>query len=118
MANINQAAKAVTRIVEETEKGNGLLHAMIYDSKERPMARDFSEMAHELSIASREFREIVERINRGEGTVGALISDPAVYDDIRRLFGRLERNKLLRHIIRSRLRDRDFEKDSSPAEGR
>lgn len=112
MNNLNRAAKAVTSVLEEVEKGGGLLHTLIYESEERPVGKDFSEMAKELKTASRELREILQRVNRGEGTVGALLKDPGVYEDIRRLFGRIERNKLLRHIIRSRIRD--LEREEGP----
>lgn len=118
MENINNAAKAVTHILEEVEKGEGLLHTLVYETEERPVARDFSQMAKELRVASRELREVLQKINRGEGTVGALVADPSLYNDLRRLFGKLERNRLLRHIIRSRIRDLELEKIDSESPSR
>jgi len=118
MDNVNNAAKAVTHILGEVEKGEGLLHTLIYETEERPVARDFSQMAKELRVASRELREVLQRINRGEGTVGALVADPSLYYDLRRLFGKLERNRLLRHVIRSRIRDLEMEKIDSDSPSR
>lgn len=92
MENINKAARAVTHVLED------------------PLAQDLSATAKELRVASRELRQILEKVNRGEGTIGALLADPGIYYDIRRLFGRIERNKLLRHVIRSRIRDLEQEK--------
>ncbi len=110
MGNIDKAAKGVARLLEHVETGEGLLHTLIYEEEDKPVARDIAQMARELSLASREVRQIMQKVNRGEGTIGALLADPSVYNDIRRLFGKLERNSLLRHVIRSRIRDLELEK--------
>lgn len=114
IGNIDKAAKAITRVVDQVEEGEGLLHTLLYEEKDKPVAHDFAQMAGELSRASHEIREITQKINRGEGTIGALLADPSVYNDIRRLFGKLERNSLLRNVIRSRIRDLEMEKSASP----
>lgn len=110
MDNINKASKELIQVLQEIEKGDGLLHTLVYESKSRPVGQDFSETAKELKVASKELKEILQKVNRGEGTIGALLADPSVYNDIRRLFGKLERNNLLRHVIRSRIRDLELEK--------
>jgi phospholipid/cholesterol/gamma-HCH transport system substrate-binding protein len=112
--NIDKAAKSLTQVLDEVKGGEGLLHTLIYESETRPVGRDFAEMAKELKGASRELRQIVQKVNRGEGTVGAFLQDPSLYYDIRRLFARVERNKLLTHVIRSRVRDLELEKVSDP----
>lgn len=91
IANVNKASKALARVLEELEKG---------------------KMTDELKVASQELRSILQKINRGEGTLGALVNDPSLYYDIRRLFGKVERNRLLRSIIRSRIRDVEKESPS------
>ncbi len=111
MQNVNQAAKVMDRLLTEVEKGDGLLHRLVYESREKPVGEDFSQMAKELRDASKELHEILARVNHGEGTIGALLTDRSVYDDIRKLFGKLERNRLLRHVIRSRLRDLELEEE-------
>lgn len=52
------------------------------------------------AVAAANMRSVMERIDRGEGTVGALINDPAVYDDLRSLLGGAKRNRILRGVIR------------------
>jgi hypothetical protein len=100
--------------MKEIETGSGLLHSVIYETDERPLGRDFAAMASELKNTSRELRQITAKINKGEGTVGAFLQDPSLYYDIRRLFARVERNKILTHIIRSRVRDLELEKVDNP----
>lgn len=115
MENVNKTSKVLTSILEEVSRGDGLMHTLIYETPERPVGRDFSEMTRELRTSSTELKNILQRIERGEGTIGGLISDPSLYNDIRRLFGKMERNNLLRYIIRSRIRDLELEKVNGSA---
>lgn len=114
MDNIGKAAKSVSKVLDEVEGGKGLLHTLIYETKDRPVGADFAAMAEHLKFASRDLRHILQKVNKGEGTIGAFLTDPSLYYDIRRLFARVERNKILTHIIRSRVRDLELE-EVSPA---
>lgn len=109
LKNLNRVADAMAAILKEIETGEGLIHDMIYESDERQLSQNVTMTAKELRQASRELQEILTKINNGEGTVGALIDDPSLYNDIRRLFGKIQRNTLLRTMIRSRIRDLERE---------
>ncbi len=111
MDDLGKVAKSVSKVMDQVQGGDGLIHSLIYESKERPLAKDFGEMAGELDGASRELRQILQKVNRGEGTIGAFLADPSLYYDIRRLFARVERNKILTHVIRSRVQDLELEKN-------
>jgi phospholipid/cholesterol/gamma-HCH transport system substrate-binding protein len=117
MGRLNGAAKSITTILDEIENGNGLLHSLIFETKARPLGQNVSETAKQLSGASTELNSILAKVNNGDGTIGALVNDPGVYNDIRALFGKLERNKLLRHVIRSRIKDLDLQQDSPQSNG-
>jgi phospholipid/cholesterol/gamma-HCH transport system substrate-binding protein len=43
----------------------------------------------------------------GEGTVGGLISDPTVYEDLRQVLGNVRRNRVLRSLVRFSLNNRE-----------
>jgi phospholipid/cholesterol/gamma-HCH transport system substrate-binding protein len=43
-------------------------------------------------------------VRAGRGTVGALLRDPSVYEDIKRLVGDLRRNEILRSLVRYSIR--------------
>jgi phospholipid/cholesterol/gamma-HCH transport system substrate-binding protein len=49
--------------------------------------------------------QILEKINNGTGTIGALINDASLYDDIKSLFGGINRNRIMRNIIRQTLKE-------------
>jgi phospholipid/cholesterol/gamma-HCH transport system substrate-binding protein len=45
-------------------------------------------------------REITEKISSGEGTIGALVVDPTLYENLKKLLGGAERSRILRNLIR------------------
>src|SRR5262249_22178331 len=45
-------------------------------------------------------RVITGKIRAGEGTLGALVVDPSVYDDLRTVLGNVKRNKVLQELVR------------------
>jgi phospholipid/cholesterol/gamma-HCH transport system substrate-binding protein len=52
-------------------------------------------------------RDIVQSVKRGGGTLGALLVDPSVYEDVKRLLGNIERNILLRAVVRHSIKQGD-----------
>ncbi len=110
-----ETIQTLKRLFHEVETGNGLIHDVIYETPDRALAANVSAATRELKTASKELSRILQKINRGEGTIGALMTDPSVYNDIRRLFARVERNKILSHVIRSRARDLELEKTEKAA---
>ena len=110
MEKLDSGVESVDAILKEVQTGSGLLHSLIYETDERPLGRNFAAISEELKNTSKDLRQITAKINKGEGTVGAFLQDPSLYYDIRRLFARVERNKILTHIIRNRVRDLELEK--------
>ena len=49
---------------------------------------------------SDDLREIVANVKAGRGTIGALLVDPTIYEDIKSLVGNVERNQVLRSLVR------------------
>jgi phospholipid/cholesterol/gamma-HCH transport system substrate-binding protein len=45
-------------------------------------------------------RKILTKIERGDGTLGALINDPSLHEDLRLLVGGAQRSKMVRFLIR------------------
>ncbi|MBI3544274.1 MAG: MCE family protein [Deltaproteobacteria bacterium] len=57
-------------------------------------------------------RSIMSKIDKGEGTIGALVNDPALYDDVRSLLGGANRNRVLKYFIRKSVEEsRDAAKE-------
>ncbi len=56
-------------------------------------------------------------IRKGEGSLGALINDPTVYEDLRTVLGNVKRNFILRELVRYSISHRgDLDEVGKPAE--
>lgn len=130
-ARIADAAEGVAKIVDQVQKGHGLLHSLIYDeykgggveSISRSLATlegilreiaDGKGLAHQLiyepgmkqptiahaTSAAAHLDSILAKIDRGEGTLGLLLTDPSLYDDLKTLLGGANRSAVVRTLIR------------------
>ncbi|MCC6897407.1 MAG: MCE family protein, partial [Polyangiaceae bacterium] len=74
--------------------GNGPAKSLIYgDDKSQ-------ELMGNLNAMTRDMRQIVAGVRAGKGTVGALLVDPSVYEDLKMVLGNVERNKAVRALVR------------------
>lgn len=61
----------------------------------------------EVEGASADLHTILSGMKEGEGTIGALLKDPALYHDLRALMGRANRSKLLKNLIRATISEQE-----------
>jgi phospholipid/cholesterol/gamma-HCH transport system substrate-binding protein len=80
--------------LEAIRQGNGLVHGLIYGDT------DTNHVMGNVNAMSDDLREIVHNMKQGKGTLGALLVDPSVYEDIRGVVGNVERNQVLRALVR------------------
>lgn len=124
--DLKVSIRSIRNTLERIEKGKGLLHALIYDPKGEQVISDLAStmksvkeitagvdeegtagLITNLRKASADLREIMGSIRRGEGTLGLLIRDPALYNDLQALLGRANRNALIKAVVRATLREND-----------
>jgi phospholipid/cholesterol/gamma-HCH transport system substrate-binding protein len=86
-------------IFEEIRNGDGLLHRVIYGaSSDTQTTGDFLEATIRLN-------SILEKVDQGEGTMGLLINDPTLYEDLKTLIGGAQRSVVVRSLIRMSVDD-------------
>jgi len=61
----------------------------------------------ELRSAMRNLNSILEKINNGSGTLGALVNDPGLYDDVKLFVGGANRNRVVRNLVRETIKKSD-----------
>ena len=92
-----EAAGAVLELhndLRAIREGNGIAHAIVYgDSSSQHVMSNLNAMSDDLRV-------IVGDVRQGKGTLGALLVDPTVYEDIKSLVGNVERNEVLRALVR------------------
>jgi phospholipid/cholesterol/gamma-HCH transport system substrate-binding protein len=95
--DIGAASSEVAQALEAIRTGNGTMHTLIYGN-------EADELLDNLTEASADLAEVMEHIRQGRGTIGGLLVDPSIYEDVKRLVGDLQRNDILRSLVRYSIR--------------
>ncbi len=93
VADIQESLDSLSDILLEVKNGDGLLHALIYDEES-------GRLSDEAVAAVTRLNSVLEKIEEGEGTLGLLVSDPSLYEDMTMLFGGAQRSVVLRTLVR------------------
>lgn len=124
------SAGHIEAIAREARTGHGLVHALVYDREGEAMVRSLVRLSEEVSAithdvrtgdgglhqiiygqdsaqviananqATASLRDILADVRSGRGTVGALLTDPSLYEDMKSLVGNVQRNEILRAMVR------------------
>jgi phospholipid/cholesterol/gamma-HCH transport system substrate-binding protein len=89
MAELNGALRAV-------RTGNGLAHAVVYGDDQGSS----ETVVANLAAMSEDLKKITGDLRAGRGTLGGLLVDPSVYEDVKNIVGNVERNQVLRALVR------------------
>ena len=121
--DLQVASANLAALSSELRDGKGVLPALFNDPKTKEsLDKALASMANldkastDAAVAAASLRSIMERVDKGEGTVGALINDPAMYDDLMALIGGAKRNRILRGVIRHTI-DKNEAVDEVPVKG-
>ena len=90
---IGLAAKEVAALLAAVREGDGTAHEIIYGDEGKKLIANLTQASADLAYATGEMRA-------GRGTIGGLLVDPSVYENLRRLVGELERNDILKALVR------------------
>lgn len=98
IGNFATAAGELATILRDIRTGDNNAHAILYGD-------DAGNLITNLTAMSEDLRAIVGDVRAGRGTIGGLLMDPSIYEDIKRLVGNLERNEILRSLVRYSIRE-------------
>ena len=102
--NIRDTFAQLNTILTDVREGDGAVNQLIYGELGDSFMTNLQNASDDIAFLTKEARE-------GKGTIGALLTDPSVYEDIKRLVGDLERNDILRALVRYSIR-RDEARES------
>jgi phospholipid/cholesterol/gamma-HCH transport system substrate-binding protein len=94
VAQIGTAADELAVALKGIRQGKGMARALMYGDGESEQA-----VAKVTQILI-DLHAIVANVRAGKGTLGALLNDPSIYEDLKMLLGNVERNKSLRALVR------------------
>ena len=82
--------------VKEVREGDGLAHNILFGGE----SEQTDQAASDLVAITKDLKTIVRGLREGKGTLGALMADPSVYEDLKVLLGNVQRNEVLRALVR------------------
>lgn len=93
IANLSDTTGELATILKDVRTNDSTVHDLLYSDKAGAIIDNVTVMTDDL-------KTIVAGVKDGKGTVGALLMDPSIYEDVKRLVGELERNQVLKALVR------------------
>lgn len=119
-ATVRQAREALaqaTHLLEDVRTKEGVLHNLIYDEDRGEFITNLNEATADVKLAMKDVQQIVADVKAGKGTLGGLIVDPTVYEDLKVLLGNVRRNDAVKALVRAAIAGED-KKANAPVEKR
>lgn len=95
IAQFGNAAQETALALKGVRESDSLVHDMMYGGK-----GNGAVALNNVTAITADLRAIMAGVRQGKGTVGALLVDPSVYEDVKVLLGNVERNDVLRALVR------------------
>lgn len=127
---LDSAITRVDGLLADVKNGDGTLHALIYDKRAASSITELGKAAGEVATlindaktrkdgvvyqlvygdsrvlltdlgqAAADIKKLTTKISKGEGSLGAIINDPTVYEDLKEILGNVKRNRILKELVR------------------
>jgi phospholipid/cholesterol/gamma-HCH transport system substrate-binding protein len=93
---LGKAAEEFALTLSGIRNGDGLAHDLLFGGP----GAESPKIAKDLAAISGDLRQMSAQLREGKGTLGALLTDPSVYEDLKVLLGNVQRNEVLRAFVR------------------
>jgi phospholipid/cholesterol/gamma-HCH transport system substrate-binding protein len=95
IAQFGAAADEAAKLMKGVRDSDSLAHDVVYGGK-----GNGAEAIANVNAITADLRAITADLRKGKGTLGALLVDPSVYEDMKVLLGNVQRNDVLRALVR------------------
>ncbi|TKD06237.1 MlaD family protein [Polyangium fumosum] len=95
IAQFGAAAGEVASTLKGIRESDSFAHDVLYGGK-----GNGAEALANVTAMTADLRAIVADMRKGKGTVGALLVDPSIYEDVKAIVGNVSRNDILRALVR------------------
>lgn len=92
--SIERSLVAFEGIMNEVTNGEGVLHSLVYDRLTE------QDLVLEALGAGAKLNSILAKVDAGDGTLGLLVNDPTLFEDMKVLLGGAQRSAVVRTLIR------------------
>lgn len=85
--------------LEAVRTKDGIAHAVVYgDPNTQKVLQNAGAMSDDMRV-------VVANVRQGKGTIGGLLVDPSIYEDLKAIVGNVERNQVLRALVRYSIKE-------------
>jgi phospholipid/cholesterol/gamma-HCH transport system substrate-binding protein len=120
---VNTILIDVKAISGEIRAGEGLLHAILYDPAGGELVNNLAvasgsaeDLMKDAASAVKSVDNIVKKVERGEGSLGGIINDPTVYEDLKVILGGAKRSKTIKSLVRYTIKKKKKEEEVEATE--
>lgn len=99
-AEVGAAGRTVGTLLEDLkDPANRSLGATVIYDDEGKIADDLEQVVSDLEEISHALASVSGALDRGDGTIGKILADPKLGNDVRRLLHNLEQSKVLKALL-------------------
>lgn len=102
IAEFGAAANEVAVTLKGIRESDSFAHDVMYGGK-----GNGAEALANVTAITADLRSIVADVRKGKGTVGALLVDPSIYEDLKGVVGNVSRNDIMRALVRYSIKQDD-----------
>lgn len=95
--HVGALAEGLQEVVRAVREEKGLLHDLVYGGEDAALG----DALRNLALIVQNLERVSDAIARGNGTLGALLIDPTLYDNLIEVTDEAKRSFVLRQLIRS-----------------
>lgn len=110
LARLDRTGAELEALVRSAREGKGLVPSLLFNPEGAKVLEEVQATAQSMRAVAADLQSVVARLRQGEGTIGGLLEDPTVYEDLSALLRGANRSVLLKGLIRSTVEDGAREK--------
>jgi phospholipid/cholesterol/gamma-HCH transport system substrate-binding protein len=110
LTRLNRTSEELEGLVRSAREGKGLVPSLLFNPEGAKVLDDVQAAAQNMRAVAADLQTTTAQLRRGEGTIGALLQDPTIYEDLSALLRGANRSFLLRGLIRSTVQEGAHEK--------
>jgi phospholipid/cholesterol/gamma-HCH transport system substrate-binding protein len=110
LIHLDQTGQELEAFVRAARGGKGLVPSLLFNAEGAKVLEDVQAAAQNMRAVAADLQTITARLRQGEGTIGGLLEDPTVYEDLSALLRGANRSLLLKGLIHSTVEEGAREK--------
>jgi len=104
--DVGRLLRELRQVASNLEKVSRQVKGIVGEIQNKKLAQKIGKMADNLAATSKSLAKVAKGIEQGEGTIGALIKDPTLYEDLKVILQGAKRSKALKFAIQHTIRQK------------